>query len=548
MRCKVLVILLLSVTASCSKKSDSDNKDDGDGKTEGGDEGTVPGTGALAISATLPEGVDADTAIALNVSGSSVASFAEAATTDITTGQISLNIPAGPSQGSAGLTQDAGSDVANGLIVMTLPAGDDKFEVGAGMKFVEIPASADSNLVKLPTELLGDQTEIDLGVLDGASDSLRAGSINGAELVKTDANTLAQLAATDNGLKLVRNRYMNGDLGAEKYLQVNPQYMFSVDLKPFLTSNDYLSVNFLGADKNASVQGYLLRFDGRFAELTTDDICRASLDSETKPKKELLLTPPQKDLAGNAQKPKLTFNADGCTENDSCPVVEELTSIHVAKSEGSEGSCKGDIDAGDGSYFSFSEQQRDGKKYVNFDWGSGAGYSGAIPAGLWDLNLKSGATSTLIGRFDIGSAYPMSSDATDAYPVIYVPSLKISRDKDNKLTGVDLKFLLWNATTSQYDEVTDITLFGSIVQELVVRVEDHSTGGWDNPDKDGVTFEIAKPASGSVFAVDTGSESRDWILQDTGFKVDNDEKTPHAESFVVSYSMYGVTYRFDFRP
>jgi hypothetical protein len=259
----------------------------------------------------------------------------------------------------------------------------------------------------------------------------------------------------------------------------------------------------------------------------------------------MTLTPPQKDLAGNAQTPELIYNSDACQDDvSSCPKGTVLSSKKTAKVDGSKTTCKGDHDNDGADYFSFQIQTIDGKPSVNFDWGSGAGYRGAIPAGLWDLKLD----DQLIGRFDIGSAFPMSSDAADAYPLIYVPLIKVTRNDAKAVQTVDLKFAMWNPATSAYDEIADLKLFKSIVSGLIVRMEDLSTTGWSNQDGDGISVEVPMPASGNVLTADFKTAEKTWIL-DTENVVDNDdEDTPHAQSFVVSYELYGVTYRFDMRP
>lgn len=547
MRAKLLVATMCLAVSACGKKSGggSDEKGNGPGENDGGEDAGTP-SGTLAISAQLPATADASVALLLNVSGPTVSSFAEAKSAPISpTGTLAISLDA---KEVAALTEGEGEGVANGIVIMTVKESDDKFAAGASMKFIEVPAVGDSDLVKLPTDLITETSEVALGELSDSDGSFVASAVSGADLIKTDAKVLAELASTDNGLKLVRNRYMNGDLGAEKYLEINPQYTFDGDITPFLTATDFLPIVVNGTSKNARLRGFNLRFEGKMPDLTIADVCKATSGGAAAAK-DIVLVPPTADLAGNAQTPELTFFSDACeADANACEKKTILSSAGSVK--GSATNCKTDNNVAGSNFFDFEEQTRGGSdaKYVNFNWGGGGGFVGAIPAGLWDMKLKEGATETLIGRFDIGSAYPMSSQEADAYPVVYMPSVKITRDGSNKLTGLELKFMVWNQTTSAYEEVTDLTLFKSIVQELNMRMEDHSTDGWTDPNKDGITVAITPPATGHVFTADLSKMGRDWILNDSGTNVDNDETTPHAESFVVVYTMYGVNYRFDLRP
>ena len=503
----------------------------------------VVSAGSLAVTATLPAGSTADTSIALKVSSGSNPSFKQAATAPITSGALVVNVS---SDSTTSLTADASAS-AKGAVLITLTASSDKFEAGASMKFIEIPTGADQSLVKLPTELLADKSKTDLGTLSDTDGSFVAGSVNATTLVRADAaSKLTELASTDNGLKLIRNAYMNGESGDAKNLRVNPQYMFRGDLRPFIAATDYLSTNLSGRALNALYHAYLLRFEGVHPDITVAGLCRASAESGTEAADELRLVPPQKNLGGVAQSPVIAFNKDECTGN--CPTLTEFTSKGSYKQNADR--CYSDFDSNTGNYFVLDNQTTgDGTKRLNFNWGSGHGFKGAIPEGLWDMKLKKGAAGwQLIGRFDIGSAFPLSDDSANAFPVIYMPAIKMTRDSNQKLTGFSMKWMLWNPTISAYAEVTDLSLAKDIVKDMAFYIGDLSNTGWANKDKDTDSIYFEHPTSGSVYNMDLTKLPRPWKVVASNFNIENDEATPTAHSIAISYSIYGVYYRFDYRP
>jgi len=554
-----LICLQVGPWSSC-KKSDSEsstnqNQSENPASSPTPSNGPgAPSSGSLAIAASLPTGSDADTAMVMAVTGSGSLSFQNAVSSPISGGSLAISLNASQ---TALLLQNAepssngstGTSASKGALLMTLKSSTDRFDAGASMKFVEIPAAtgSENTLVKMPTDLLADSSKADLGALSESNGSFVANSVDAATLVKSEATgKINELASTDNGLKLVRNAYMNGELGSEKYFVVSPQYMFSGDLRPFLTSSDFLASAISGASKNLRYHAYLLRFEGKHPDLTVAGLCKDSLSSPTDAPDELKLTPPQKDLSGASQTPVLTFNKDECTSN--CPQLSELTSKGSYKKSADE--CYSDFDSNTGNYFVFANQTRgDGSKALNFNWGSGHGFQGSIPEGLWDLTIKKGNNdATLIGRFDLASAFPLSDDTATAYPVVYMPAMKITKDSSDKLTGFSLKWMLWNPAKNAYDEVTDLSLVKDIVKDMSFHIGDLSTTGWVEPKKEDESIYFDHPTTGHTYDIDMTKLSKPWMVKASGYNVSNDQATPTAHSIAISYAIYGVYYRFDFRP
>ncbi len=537
-------VLILVFALACNKKDGGGSS--GSGADENDDGGSL---GGLQITATLPAEASADTAFALTVTGSSVSGFSDDNASEISAGQLSIPLSANQTMQ---LTQAAGGNaIANGLVIATVTSNDDKFAAGASMKFVEVPVAAGGNLLKLPTESLKDDASLDLGTLNDSGGDFVATQASAASIVDVEAAVLNELSSTDNGLKLVRNAFMNGTTNDAKYMHTKPQYMFTGDLTPFATSANssaFTQVE-IGASKNTQLRGFLLRFEGRHDILRASDLCRSSEASTTPATSELLLIPPTTTPAGEAQTPELVFNGDFCAADSAlCPRLTTLTSQGAFLRSGSQTECYSDFDINDGNYFVFSEEMRDGALNFNMNWASGYGFLGVIPEGLWDMKLKTGSTETLIARFDLAAGYPMSDTSATAYPVVYIPSLKLTRDTTtNKLLEVAFKMNVWNAETNAFVEVSDISLMQGTLSELYVMLGDSSTTGWSSPNNADKSFEVAFPASGNTFTVDTSSTAVPWILLDSGANINNDESTPHIQGMVVTYELYGVTYRFDLR-
>lgn len=234
---------------------------------------------------------------------------------------------------------------------------------------------------------------------------------------------------------------------------------------------------------------------------------------------------------------------DFCDKNpETCPKRKILTSKGSYVKEANH--CYSNFEDQNGNYFEFKVQTTgDGIRKVNFNWGTGYGFYGEIPSGFWDLKLKTGAEEKLIGRFDLASGYPMRTVDASTYPVIYMPMIKLQRDTNKRLTSVEIKWNMWNPSKSSFEEVTDLTLFKSLIERVSVAVDDHTETG----NADGENFYPEFPASGNVFVVDFMKSKKPWLLSDSPTGNTNDDTTPEVEELGISYTLYGTTYQFGMR-
>lgn len=130
--------------------------------------------------------------------------------------------------------------------------------------------------------------------------------------------------------------------------------------------------------------------------------------------------------------------------------------------------------------------------------------------------------------FDLAVCSPINS--TTNKPYVYLPSLKINVDASDNVTSFEIKWYIYNATSSSYEEVTDISGFANLMEWVGMNFNDNqSPGNNEICDFDSVTTTTVYP--GKVWKF-TGSSSGAYDIS----------------SIIIGYRIYGVDFDINLRP
>jgi hypothetical protein len=360
---------------------------------------------------------------------------------------------------------------------------------------------------------------VDMGTLSPDSTGKEFKSEKKTDDVKSsfslDVSKIKEIARTDDSARGLINVIAN--------IQDNGDYIFA---KPYMVfkSNIQKIKNVSSASTDLTYNGYGLYFIAQWAGLTMESLCGGASASN-----KLALLPP----SGTTLKL--------CKENDSsqCRTYDQVTNgnTKAVESEGnSRSSCTSDmtgqsIAANDGNFYTSNDSSTSGgARPLNFNWGGG-GYDGQLASGVWTLKLN----DNVVGRYDLAAANPLNANSK---ATVYVPSVKAVLDSSNKVTRIEVQWSLWNSSTSSYELVSSLETFNRVVRDAGAEIADYSGGcssksKFDQLTTSGTTMSLDVSSFGAAFPSSTYSGS--------GSSCD-------AESIAVSYSMNGVTYRFDFRP
>ncbi len=91
-----------------------------------------------------------------------------------------------------------------------------------------------------------------------------------------------------------------------------------------------------------------------------------------------------------------------------------------------------------------------------------------MPDGTWSLKLG----GEKVAAFDLAAASPFDAEGK---PKIYIPSIRIHKGTNNKITKVEMKWFLFDRTTGAFALVTNLTAFKrSLEEQVTLAVTDYS--------------------------------------------------------------------------
>ncbi|NBW80956.1 hypothetical protein EBR21_04300, partial [bacterium] len=372
------------------------------------------------------------------------------------------------------------------------------------------------SLMRIPAQ--DGKAAVDLGTMTSDSTGKEFVSAKKTDDVQSlfslDLAKMKELARTDDSSRQLINVAAN--------IRDNGDFFF---VKPYMVFNGKSSVikNQFSQVVDSKYNGYGLYFVTRWTGIKADDFCNGASAVH-----KLKLTPP------TGVKPELCKNND-CTSKAVYDVLTNENTGALHSEGGTRSACMSDAWANDGQFYIYKETRNGFEPPFGFNWGGG-GYNGKMPEGVWTLQLD-GAE---VGRYDLKSADPLNADGK---LVIYAPSIKATVDATNKLTKVEIDWYLWNAATSSYEKVTDTSSFSRNVKEVGVEVADYSGGCAGGKS----AFQPVSNLATFPLSVDVSSIGAAFPPTD-GSTTPSSSTVCESESIALSYSLNGVTYRFDFRP
>jgi hypothetical protein len=376
------------------------------------------------------------------------------------------------------------------------------------------------SLMRIPAQ--DGKTAVDLGTM--TSDSAGKEFVSGKKTddvqssFSLDLAKMKELARTDDSSRQLINVAAN--------IRDNGDFFFA---KPYMVFNGKSSSikNTFSQITDSKYNGYGLYFVARWNGVKAEDFCNGASAAH-----KLKLIPPTN------VKPAMC-NDNACNTKTDFIVLTNESTGSLQSEGGNRSSCyspmQGNQPPADGGFY-IAKETRDGfEPPMGFNWGGG-GYNGAMPSGVWVLQLD----GSEVGRYDLKSADPVNADGKI---VIYAPSIKATVDGSNKVSKVEIEWYLWNAATGAYDKVTDPSSFARNAKEVGVEIADYS-GGCSSGKS---TFQQVANLSTFPLSVDVSSFGAAFPPTD-GSTTSNSGSVCESESIALSYSLNGVTYRFDFRP
>ncbi len=406
-------------------------------------------------------------------------------------------------------------DAAGGpqyLLVSYVPSGD-ALEEAKSFQFIGLPSSG-QNVMVFPAD--GLKGNLNLGKISGSGDNATAELKANSSVFAMDDNAIVQLASIGQTLKVVKNYWVNKDENGKVAVEAEPFFAWQAKL------SDIVDGGSAAAAPVYSGYGLYVKVNG-FTSVNFDALCPTGPNGT--PTQKLTLAPPA-DVSWATSNWQGTLNP-ATVLNEASPFNNEQTS---RQSQNGKSVCMGNAtgfygrDDGNGSYM--------------FNWGTGGSLQSAVPAGFWDFKLD----GTSKGKFDVSSGYPVDADGKAK---VYVPRVSITKSGEN-VSGIDVKFAVYNAATKTYDDVSDVALFKKMAADISISVSisngngaDEHRGVMGRSDSENEVNMVWDGAvvKGSIDAAYQKAIASDWNSS-------NGKITSIAVSYVIGTS----NYRFEYRP
>lgn len=353
-------------------------------------------------------------------------------------------------------------------------------------------SNENDSLIKMPVGKVKDGATINLGSVYQNGDEAR-GNIpleSTLEKFELDIEKLTEIARTDDVIRNVKNIYSNSN--EDGSISYTPETTFQWQLSREQALNRETDPTTYGLPTYNVIVNVL------DSALSFSDVCANSI------KKLLEMVPPS----------TLTFPLGNETK-----VYSPLNSI---KSTVVELDNTGEACTGEHLYIGSS-----GQANFNFHPLSGAKVPLPVLPGQWKFKVDGKEAAS----FDLAATSPIDENNIAK---IYVPIVKFNVDANDVISSLETKIAIWNETLSEFETLTDTSLFESSVSQFGFLCDD-SDGDSDMRVMD---HGVGSGFGTSVNGVYKGTFTRTW-----NYSTEN-SKTKLVCSWRVSYSMGGAQYNF----
>ena len=383
--------------------------------------------------------------------------------------------------GTFSISLDTSRDWLLVLVDSTAPVKSDQF-VG----YVALNAGTE-NLLQVPAST-STISSLDLGTITASGDTGQSETPIDESDFSLTSTQLLNLAKNDDAFKSVKNFVINYNNETGVFYTLRPDFRWR---------GTYASIN--GAFQNPSgytYSNYAFQLDSNTTTINIDKICGTNGQTQVIVK----LAPPSDVTTSDAR----TFNPGN-----------PMSSANVKWKTATDGFIEVYQDPGNSDFFATN-------RYGDVSQSYAAPLTGTIPGGNW-LYYEG---DQLRGQFDVAVASPLRVDNTIKG---FVPSARINIDGDGKITSVDIKWYYWDDSTTEYVELTDITVLRYLI----------GTGGvyFDNSSSGTRTYETVNfdPAA-QTFVAPSGT----WYYGTAG------PANQQLEGFGIFYSSGGIGFFIEF--
>ncbi len=316
------------------------------------------------------------------------------------------------------------------LVSYDISEAGNKADEAQSFEFISMPVG-DAGLTLMRNSLL--KGNVNLGNVS------KAAAAGGDALGQLDASAafdmadedLKFMASTDGVFKSIVNDYMNDAWRAEPFFVWHTASSSGHVFNDVFSSPDILSYSGMGFYVGS-------RSDTSFVY---EELCHQTESSRT----IVAFTPPSSVLVKSG---------DGSTA--------EVDAFSNA------GSVQQQIQTNDGEDFrtchggGFYAREDDTNSFM-LNFGTGGGVQGVVEPGLWRLTVSDAE----VGRFDMSTSYPLDSAGK---PTVAIPAIKVVKS-GGSYTGVVAEMYRWDAETSAFVQLTDLSALRSILADLTLGMQ-----------------------------------------------------------------------------
>jgi hypothetical protein len=386
--------------------------------------------------------------------------------------------------GTFSIGLDTSKDWLLVLMDSTATARTDQF-VG----YVALNTGTTETLLQLPVTT-STITDFDLGTITASGETGQSENSVNAEDFSLTSMQLLSLAKNDDAFKSVKNFVINYDNATGVYYTLRPDFKWT---------GSYTNINNAFQDPAGyAYSHYGFQLDSNTTSITMDKICGANSQAQV----ILDLVPPSNVTTTGARE----FGP-----------LHPMSSANVTCSTAADGFIEASQDPNTGSGFFATN------RYGGVSQSYAAGLTGTIPQGYWLYHEG----DQLKGQFDVSVASPLRVDNRIKG---FVPSIRVNTDGTGRVTAVDVKWYTWDDSTSQYVELTDVSVLKYLIGTGDVYF-DHSLTGARRYES--VHFDPAVDAS-------IAPSEYTWYYGTAG------PEDQQVQGFGIFYESGGIGYYFQF--
>lgn len=333
-------------------------------------------------------------------------------------------------------------------VVIAYKSASDKVTEAESMVFIGMPAG-DSPLLGLPITKAKGNLNFGKTVVAGevAKTSLKADTTS----FDLDEAALAEMTNLNDALKTLKNIFINTDLESNASVEITPTFNWAASMAA-LSAGTAESSTFENNGYSAYIapRGKAVSLSGVCAESEADRLA-------------LKLYPPE---AQTRSRDGFVFDAENPITN-----LGALGKALAVENGGDRKSCM----AGD-AYFAGGDDENGADELtqigmISFARDDGDSASGSVtaPTGWWTLKKADETFAT----FDLGLSSPV---ADDGHIKMFVPKMEMTTSGGN-VTKLSIKFMVWDASTSSYRELTDLAPFRRVMTEFGIGFNQYNENG-----------------------------------------------------------------------